>query len=194
MRGDFMKKKIPSVVIIVVCISLFFSIVTPASWKDYDSIEKLQEACAKNIDMLETPDSTAFSQIGYWGDEEILGVTFRKKGNTYYYVDVPVDVWISFATADSLGTFFNEEIKGNYKYTKVAKSDAEPATMKGSDQDRKDESVTHDYVANKNTKKFHYSDCPSVDQMKSSNRVYYYDTTRDELIADGYKPCGNCNP
>ena len=49
------------------------------------------------------------------------------------------------------------------------------------------------YVCNTNTKKFHRPGCHSVDQIKAENRV---DTTKskEELIADGYAPCGNCHP
>ena len=50
-----------------------------------------------------------------------------------------------------------------------------------------------DYIGNKNTKKFHYTWCRSVDQMKESNK-YYYTGTREEMIAKGYKSCGNCHP
>lgn len=50
-----------------------------------------------------------------------------------------------------------------------------------------------DYVANKNTKKFHYPSCSSVKQMKEKNRWDFHGT-RDELINKGYQPCKNCNP
>lgn len=50
-----------------------------------------------------------------------------------------------------------------------------------------------DYIGNKNTKKFHYDWCSSVDQMKESNK-YYYTGTRDEMIAKGYEPCKRCDP
>lgn len=49
------------------------------------------------------------------------------------------------------------------------------------------------YIANKNTKKFHYPYCHSVDQMKDKNKKSLY-CTRDEAISQGYSPCGNCNP
>ena len=52
---------------------------------------------------------------------------------------------------------------------------------------------TTSYIANKNTKKFHYTYCKSVKQMKDSNKVYL-ECTRDEALAQGYSPCGNCNP
>ena len=58
---------------------------------------------------------------------------------------------------------------------------------------REDNSTGTDYVGNKNSKKFHYAWCNSVGQMKESNK-YYYTGTRDEMISQGYDPCGNCKP
>ncbi len=56
------------------------------------------------------------------------------------------------------------------------------------------ESSGKDYVANKNTKKFHFPDCGSVAKMKESNRKYFNDVTREYMIEQGYAPCGNCKP
>ena len=50
-----------------------------------------------------------------------------------------------------------------------------------------------DYVLNTNTNKFHYPDCKSVSDMKEKNKQYYHGT-REDLINQGYKPCGNCKP
>lgn len=55
------------------------------------------------------------------------------------------------------------------------------------------QSRTTSYIANKNTDKFHYPDCHSVDRMKESNKEYL-NCTRNEAISQGYSPCGNCNP
>lgn len=49
------------------------------------------------------------------------------------------------------------------------------------------------YVLNKNTKKFHKPDCSSVKQMNTENKILSYHT-RDQIIDDGYSPCGRCNP
>ena len=49
------------------------------------------------------------------------------------------------------------------------------------------------YVCNTNTKKFHYPGCDSVKQMNESNRMNT-NLSREELIAQGYQPCGNCHP
>ena len=50
-----------------------------------------------------------------------------------------------------------------------------------------------DYVLNTSSKKFHRPDCPSVDSMSGKNRQEYHGT-REELIAQGYEPCGSCHP
>lgn len=56
------------------------------------------------------------------------------------------------------------------------------------------ESVTEgNYIINTNTGKFHYPSCHSVDDMKESNKQETQ-LTRDELVAQGYSPCGNCKP
>lgn len=55
------------------------------------------------------------------------------------------------------------------------------------------ETVTQDYVLNTNTKKFHYPTCSSAKDIKSSNRSDY-SGTREEIINQGYKPCGRCHP
>ena len=52
---------------------------------------------------------------------------------------------------------------------------------------------TAQYVLNTHTKKFHFPDCPSVDQMSEKNKEFT-DASRDELIARGYTACGRCNP
>ena len=48
------------------------------------------------------------------------------------------------------------------------------------------------YIANRNTKKFHYAGCGSVSDMKEKNKVPY--NTREEAVNDGYVPCKRCNP
>ena len=50
-----------------------------------------------------------------------------------------------------------------------------------------------DYILNTNTKKFHYPSCSSVDDMKDKNKQEY-SGSRDDLIAQGYSPCGRCKP
>ncbi len=58
-------------------------------------------------------------------------------------------------------------------------------------QPQQTEEIT--YIANKNTKKFHYPSCSSVSDMKEKNKRPLK-CTRDEAISQGYDPCGRCNP
>ncbi len=49
------------------------------------------------------------------------------------------------------------------------------------------------YILNTSSKKFHYPNCSSVESMKEENRQST-SKSRDELLSDGYSPCGACNP
>lgn len=72
---------------------------------------------------------------------------------------------------------------------------AEPQTgtsgTGGSDGTQQENEST--YILNTNTMNFHRPDCSSVSQMSESNKGEFTGT-RDELIAQGYEPCKNCNP
>lgn len=50
-----------------------------------------------------------------------------------------------------------------------------------------------EFVINTNTGKFHKPDCKSVKKMKAKNKEEF-NGSRDELIAEGYEPCGSCRP
>lgn len=49
------------------------------------------------------------------------------------------------------------------------------------------------YVLNTNTMKFHYPECSSVSKISDRNKQMY-EGSRNDLISQGYAPCGNCNP
>ena len=50
-----------------------------------------------------------------------------------------------------------------------------------------------EYILNTNTHRFHYPDCSSVRDMKEKNKREYQGA-REELIEQGYQPCGVCKP
>ncbi len=68
-----------------------------------------------------------------------------------------------------------------------------PATQKPDPVQNDSPSEGTDYIVNTNTGKFHYPSCSSVKKMKESNKMFF-NGTRDELITQGYDPCGNCHP
>ena len=63
----------------------------------------------------------------------------------------------------------------------------------GSESGDEDEISEYMYVLNGDSKKFHLSDCSSADSMKEENKIYSNES-RDELVLQGYSPCGKCKP
>ena len=49
------------------------------------------------------------------------------------------------------------------------------------------------YILNTRSKRFHLPDCDSVQEIKEKNKRTLTGS-RDELIEQGYKPCGGCKP
>ncbi|MBP1534198.1 MAG: DNA/RNA non-specific endonuclease [Ruminococcus sp.] len=116
----------------------------------------------------------------YSVEDKGKGVSF----NVYCYNAQP-GVVIDYSTGDS-------------KLAAVAPVDKDDTVRTGvapgiSDSQASAEQGDYTYVFNKNSKRFHSPDCPSVDEMKAKNREYFYGT-REEAINKGYKPCGRCNP
>lgn len=52
---------------------------------------------------------------------------------------------------------------------------------------------TRTYVINTSSRKFHYPSCSRAKEISDANRSEYTGT-RDDLIAQGYDPCGTCKP
>ena len=52
---------------------------------------------------------------------------------------------------------------------------------------------TATYILNTSSQKFHLPDCGNAQTISDPNRVIYTGH-RDDLIAEGYTPCGNCDP
>ena len=52
---------------------------------------------------------------------------------------------------------------------------------------------TAGYIVNKRSQVFHSPDCLSTEQMAQSNKLFS-EKSREELMAEGYSPCGICNP
>lgn len=68
----------------------------------------------------ETPDSTCFSYVGYDSKYEKLAVIFRNNSSrTYLYSDFTPSDYRSFMAADSLGSYYNKNIKGYYTSERI---------------------------------------------------------------------------
>ncbi|WP_341526037.1 KTSC domain-containing protein [Nostoc sp. UHCC 0302] len=92
----------------------------------YEGLQELSEIVSQTpelpfaeepIAMLPISSSMA-SAVGYDDDEQILQVEFQS-GAVYQYSGVELDTWEDLQSADSIGRYFNEEIKGRYECDRI---------------------------------------------------------------------------
>ena len=62
--------------------------------------------------------SSNLSSVGYEAETQTLYVTFTN-GSTYTYEAVPEDVYQGLS-AESVGKYLNQNVKGHYDYRKVS--------------------------------------------------------------------------
>lgn len=121
-------------------------------------------------------------------------------GNELVCRSVMVDILSSDGTLDMRIEVYNAargiEIDyrtGAFRQVEKAPEDTATATGIAVDPAAAADPAARDYVVNLNTEKFHLPDCESVEQMADHNRQDVH-TTRDDLIAQGFEPCGGCQP
>jgi hypothetical protein len=98
----------------------------PAPVEAFDGLQHLNEIVAEakslasyeeSIPMLPINSSMA-TAVGYDGGKNILQVEFHN-GAVYQYSDIDQDTWQDLHQADSIGKFFNENVRGKYQYERV---------------------------------------------------------------------------
>lgn len=98
----------------------------PAPVEAYEGLQELNEIVTDSlalptideaIAMLPVESSMA-NAVGYDSDEEVLQVEFNN-GAIYQYEDVDDETWDGLYKTDSIGKFFNSEIKGKYSYQRL---------------------------------------------------------------------------
>ncbi|MCV3216560.1 KTSC domain-containing protein [Plectonema radiosum NIES-515] len=98
----------------------------PAPIQAYDGLQDLNEIIADSfalpaeeepIVMLSVNSSMAAS-IGYDKNEQLLQVEFHN-GAVYQYSGVEEDTWSDLHDADSIGRYYNHEIKGKYECDRI---------------------------------------------------------------------------
>ena len=63
--------------------------------------------------------SSAIEQVSYDAGAQTLVATFRDSGRTYVYADVPEEVYDSLLFSDSLGAYFNANIRDRFPYREI---------------------------------------------------------------------------
>ena len=88
---------------------------------------------------------------------------------------------------------YEEGYADGYSEGSKTSESEESESSKSEDSSSVSEGVVCDYVLTTNSKKFHSPDCSSVGDIKEKNKEYFTGT-REEIIAEGYEPCGRCSP
>lgn len=85
---------------------------------------------------------------------------------------------------------------GFYDHTYISGGDSQTSSSSssgsGSGGSSYNSGTSSSYIANAETGKFHAPGCGDVNKMDPANKISY--SSRDEAIANGYSPCGHCNP
>ena len=67
----------------------------------------------------ENVDSKAVTSIGFDSSESTLEIEFKTTGAVWQYYEVPEFVFLEFKVSDSLGKYFNANIKNQYRGSQV---------------------------------------------------------------------------
>lgn len=65
------------------------------------------------------PDSSAIRYLCWEKESQVLLVIFHTK-SMFLYFSVPEETYLSLISAESVGAYFNKNIRDNYRYTKFA--------------------------------------------------------------------------
>ena len=101
--------------------------------------------------------------------------------NVYVYNNQP-GITIDYATGDS---WLSENAPNQ---SSDAQADSNADTNAGGES-----AGEETYILNTSSMKFHDPDCSGAASIKEDNRQTYTGD-REDLIAQGYAPCGQCNP
>lgn len=113
-----------------------------------------------------------------------------------YCYNVQPGITINYVNGDSTGPAFTGSTTGSTTgNTTDSKTESKTESTEQSNTFKQNNGneISSTYILNTNTRKFHRPDCSSVKKIKDKNKAEFTGT-REEAIAAGYDPCGNCNP
>jgi len=76
-----------------------------------------EPADTNNVIKTEHAKSNAIESIEYDDKSKVLILTFKR--GTYRYDEVPVEIYEGLTKSESQGTYFKENIRGQFKTSKV---------------------------------------------------------------------------
>lgn len=143
-------------------------------------------------------------KVGHHGSAYSTTYPFlRAVAPQYAVISVGADNSYGHPSDDTLSRLRDADVtvyRTDEQGTIICTSDGSTITFSQEKETEKvpDESVEEDgnvrtYILNTRSMKFHLPTCSSVQSMSDSNKAEYTGT-REELIEQGYTPCGNCHP
>lgn len=131
-----------------------------------------------------------FIYDGTYGSLDDTGAVVEKQGS------ISIDLSTKEISSDTF-TFDEKEITtiATTIETTLATTTATTTTEKETESPKVVETVpvANSYVLNTSTMKFHKPSCRDVEKISQENYATF-DGSRDDVIAQGYDPCGHCNP
>jgi DNA-entry nuclease len=94
---------------------------------------------------------------------------------------------------DGEGVCFNVYVYNNQPGVSIDYATGESWLSSNPQQTAESEASGDTYILNTSSHKFHEPSCPGVTSMNEENKEIYTGD-RESLIAQGYSPCGQCNP
>ena len=144
-----------------------------------------------------------FNQEGMLPFENMVADYVKETNNHVLYRVTPVFVGNELVARGVLMEAWSVEDNGDGICFNVFVYNAEPGIeihyttgeshLEGQEPDDSTQSEAVTYIANTSSQKFHKPDCSSVKKMSDKNKLEIT-ATREQMIADGYSPCGTCNP
>lgn len=132
--------------------------------------------------------------------EEMVGDYVRDTGNHVLYRVTPIFEGTNLVASGVQMEAISVEDEGEGICFNIYAYNVQPGVTidYATGDNRLDESAfenseTRQYVLNTGSHKFHLPSCAGARDIKAGNRQEYTGT-REILIMQGYKPCGNCNP
>ena len=154
-------------------------------------------------DVLKVGHHGSASSTGYYWLRQIApeyAVISVGKGNSYGH---PTETVLS-RLRDADVTTYRTDLHGDiictsdgqsvsFQVSKNTSADPFGGIGGNSTQSGGSDGTAQSYILNTNTMKFHNPGCSSASKISSKNRKTYTGF-REDLIAQGYDPCGNCHP
>ena len=157
-------------------------------------------------DILDTWDDVSADvlKVGHHGSADSTTYPFlRAVAPSYGVISVGTGNAYGHPTEDTLSrlrdadvTTFRTDLQGTITCTSdgttLTFSTEKNGTATTPDRNAEDGEETT-YILNTRSMKFHLPTCASVDSMSEKNKAEFTGS-REDLIEQGYTPCGNCNP